>query len=68
MAESVDIAEQQVLVLHGGDPTWHHRVLLLALPGGRWVCVTSTSKVQSDDLSVLTVWACGRRVGFPREC
>ena len=49
MAETLDVAERR-----GGGPTWHHRVLLVAMGRGRWVCVTPRCRVQSDDLSVLT--------------
>ena len=48
--------------------TWHHLVLLFSLGRGRWVCVTATREVQSDDVGLMTVRACGRTVEVPREC
>ena len=54
MAEiALDISEAQVCIEFPDDPnySWHHRVLLSKLDGGRWVVLTPDGDVEVSDLS-----------------
>jgi hypothetical protein len=54
MAElALDIAEAQVAIEFADDPnySWHHRILLAKLDGGRWIVLTPDGDVEVADLS-----------------
>ena len=62
-----DITEQQVLLYFDADPghSWHHRILLIPLGGGRWIACSTDYEVEIIDLTTYAVIVLTRTLPFP---
>ena len=66
---TLDCDERQVLVDYPNDPNlqWHHRLLLVPLGGGRWICSTPDLAIQPINLNDHRVIILQRNAAFPAD-
>eukprot|EP00959_Pyramimonas_sp_CCMP1952_P251937 5263908-Pyramimonas_sp.AAC.1 len=63
----LDIREPQIVVNFPLDALpWHHRVLLLAMGDGRWMCLAPDMEITQHNLNELRHYVLDRNAQFPR--
>ena len=70
MSDVTSIVKLQVLVLYTGDPDglgWPHKVLLVRIPGGKWVALTPDEELCKADLYTVRYVVLERNHNFPSD-
>ena len=67
---TLDVPERQVLMDIFNDVNgfhWHHRLLLVALGDGKWICCTPDQSVQRINLGDHRIVILGRNAAYPAD-
>ena len=67
---TLDVPERQVLIDFFADVNgfhWHHRLLLVSLGDGKWICCTPDQSVQRVNLADHRIVILGRNADYPAD-
>ena len=67
---TLDVPEKQVFIDFFADVNgfhWHHRILLVSLGDGKWICCTPDQSVQRVNLADHRVVILGRNAAYPAD-
>ena len=65
---TLDIAERQILVYYEVDPMqYHHRILVCRVEAAKWLVITPTLDVHTEDYTDMMIVPLPRGGAFPLE-